>query len=83
MTGADLEAAWATVHENTPEGWYVGRPGWEDRYRQWSMFAFDPSEKAVEGGRERQWIAVGQTELDCVRDMARCLGESKAGRWPK
>ena len=47
------------------------------------MYAFDPSGKAVEGGRERQWIAVGQTELDCVRDMACCLSELKTGRWPK
>ena len=23
----DLEAAWAAAHENTPEGWYVGKPG--------------------------------------------------------
>ena len=23
----DLEAAWTAVHENTPEGWYVG-PQW-------------------------------------------------------
>jgi hypothetical protein len=64
MSSDDLQAAWADVHEATAEGWYVGRPGWEDHYRQWSMYAFDPKEKAVVGRRERQWIAVGQTELD-------------------
>jgi hypothetical protein len=26
MTDADLEAAWAAIHENTPPGWYVGQP---------------------------------------------------------
>ena len=33
---------------------------------------------AVMGERGRQWVAVGPTELDCVREMARCLGELKA-----
>lgn len=47
------------------------------------MYAFDLSEKAVVGKRSWQWTAVGQTELECVRDMARCLGELKAGRWPR
>ena len=78
----NLEAARAAVHENTPEGWYVGRPGIEERYGQWSMHAFDPSEKPVVGKRSREWTAVGQTELHCVEEMARCLGEIKAGRWP-
>ena len=41
----DLEAAWDAVHENTPEGWYVGRPGYEERYGQWSMYAIDPSDR--------------------------------------
>ena len=79
----DLEAAWDAVHENMPESWYVGRPGIEERYGQWSMYAFDPSEKPVVGKRSREWTAVGPSELHCVREMARCLGELKAGRWPK
>lgn len=83
MPDPDLEAAWAALRKNTPDGWYVGKPGYEERYRQWSMHAFDPSEKAAEGKRAREWIAVGQTELHCVREMARCLGELRVGRWPK
>ena len=47
------------------------------------MYAFDPSEKPVVGKRSREWTAVGQTELHCVQEMAYCLGELKAGRWPK
>ncbi len=78
-----LVAAWDAVHENTPVGWYVGKPGYEDRYQQWSMYAFDPSETAIDGGRERQWTAVGRTELHVVQEMARCLGELRAGRWPQ
>ena len=82
MTDEALAAAWDAVHENTPAGWYVGRPGYVDRYRQWNMYAFDPSERPVVGKRSREWTAVGQTELHCVEEMARCLGEIKAGRWP-
>lgn len=65
MADSELPEAWTAVHDNTPEGWYVGRPGYEERYRQWSQFAHDPSEPAVNGGHERQWIAVRQTEVDC------------------
>ncbi len=83
MTASDLDAAWAAVHDNTPDGWYVGRPGYEERYRQWSMDAFDTSEKPVVGKRANEWTAVGQTELHCVQEMARCLGELKFRRWPK
>ena len=83
MTASHLRAAWAAIHESTPEGWYVGRPGWEDRCRQWSMYAFAPSEKPEVGKRSREWAAVRQTELACVREMARCLGELKEGRWPR
>ena len=63
MTDEALAAAWAAVHANTPEGWYVGRPGYVDRYRQWNMYAFDPSERPVVGKRSREWTAVGQSEL--------------------
>ena len=79
----DLEAAWAAVHENTPEGWYVGKPVIEERYGQWSMYAFDSSERPIEGKREGEWTAVAPTGLDVVRSMARCLRELGAGRWPK
>ena len=83
MTDAEFEAAWAAVHDNTPEGWFVGRPGFEERYDQWSMYAFDPSERPVAGKRSREWTAVGRTELECVQEMARCLGELRKGRWPR
>ena len=83
MTDEATVAAWAAVHANTPAGWFVGQPGYEERYGQWSMHAFDPSEKAMDGGRGRQWTAVGRTKLECVQEMARCHGELKAGRWPK
>jgi hypothetical protein len=83
MTDESNAAAWAEVHRNTPEGWQVGRPGYEERYHQWSMYAFDPAERPVVGKRSREWTAVGQTELHCLQVMARCLAQIKAGRWPR
>ena len=79
----DLEAAWAAVHANTPEGWYVRPPMEHPEHNEWSQYAFDPSEKPVVGKRSREWTAVGQTELECVQVMARCLGELREGRWPE
>jgi len=83
MTDEALAAAWDAVHANTPEGWQVRRPGYVDRYREWRMYAFDPGEKLVVGRRSRESVASGQTELDCLEEMARCLAEIKAGHWPR
>jgi len=47
------------------------------------MYAFDPAEWPHVGKRSRESVATGQTERDCVVEMARCLAEIKAGRWPK
>jgi hypothetical protein len=82
MTDADLELAWAAVHDATPEDWYVGRPYFDERHNRWEQYAFDASETPVVGKRSREWTAVGPTELRCVQEMARCLAELRAGRWP-
>jgi hypothetical protein len=82
MTDEALAAAWEAVHENTPAGWQVGRTAYVDRFREWRMYAFDLSERPVVGKRSREWTASGQTELDCVKEMARGLAEIKVGRWP-
>jgi hypothetical protein len=82
MTDKALDAAWEAVHENTPEGWQVGRTGYADYYREWRMYAFDPAERPVVGRRSCESVATGQTELHCLQVMARCLAEIKAGRWP-
>ncbi len=47
------------------------------------MFAFDTTEQAVVGKRSREWTAVHPTEVGVVREMARCLRERGAGRWPR
>ena len=83
MTDPDLEAAWAAVHEATPESWYVGRPSEHSERREWVMFAFDTRERAIEGKRAGEWTTVAVTELEVVRSMAYCLRELGASRWPK
>ena len=78
----ELEATWAELHDATPAGWFVGRPG-QRHGGQWAMYAFDTTEKAHIGRRSREWTAVGQTEVECLVEMARCLREINEGRVPK
>jgi hypothetical protein len=80
---SDLEEAWNAVHDATPPGWYVGRPGYVERFNQWEQYAFDPNERPKVGKREREWTAVGPTEAACVAEMARCLDLIGRGEWPK
>jgi hypothetical protein len=79
----ELEAAWAAVYEALPSGLYVGRPSHHPERDEWLMHAFDPSERAVDGTRSREWTAVHPKEVGVVRQMAYCLRELGEGRWPK
>ncbi len=56
---------------------------YHDERTEWQMYAFDPAESAVMGKRKREWTAVAPTELDVLREMARCLRELGEGRAPK
>lgn len=78
----DLEAAWDAIHDATPAGWHVGRPTWDDRRREWVQYAFDPRERAVHGHRSREWTAIAGSELEVLREMARCLAIIRDGRVP-
>lgn len=82
--GADLEAAWDEVHDALPPGWYAGRAHLHDGRRPpvWEQYAYDTRERPVAGKRSREWTAEAPTELECVLEMARCLREIAAGRWP-
>lgn len=79
----DPDDAWSLIHDATPRGWFVGRPGYDPTRRQWTQYAFDPTEKARVGNREREWVAVGETELHVLEQMAYSLGEIKEGRVPR
>ena len=82
----DLADAWAELDAaNASLGWSVGRPSLHDDVRgsehreQW---AYDLRETAKVGKRSREWTAVGQTEVECVREMARGLREISDGWVP-
>ena len=68
----DLEAAWSEILDAKPVGWFVGTPVFIER-RGWAQYALDTREKAKAGHRSREWTAVAQSELEGVREMARCL----------
>lgn len=80
-----IEDAWNEVHDATPPGWFVGTPSFNPHrgVGEWSMYAFDTTERAHTGRRSREWTAVHPTQEGCVREMARCLREIGAGRVPK
>ena len=79
----DLEDAWTDLHDAKPAGWYVGRPSYDERRRVWEQYAFDPSERAHPGVRSREWTAVAPTELEVIRELARCLRLIREGRVPE
>ena len=80
---SDLDAAWDELHAALPTGWAVGWPSFHDEAGSWEQYGYDPSERPKVGKRSREWIAVGQTEVACVREMARCLRELHEGRFPR
>jgi hypothetical protein len=83
MTDPELAAAWDEVHTANTMGWRVGRAYFHDERDCWEQYAYDPLEKPKVGKRSREWTAIGPTEVKCVREMAHCLRELAAGRWPK
>jgi hypothetical protein len=78
-----LDAAWRQLHAATPPGWVVGRPHFHDELDRWEQHAYDGSEVPHDGKRSREWTAVSPTEVEVVREMARCLRELGEGRWPR
>jgi hypothetical protein len=80
---SDIEAAWSAVLAVLPPRWYIGRPSYHLERDEWLLYAFDPSERAVVGGRSREWTAIASTEVGVVQKMARCLADLGEGRPPK
>lgn len=79
----DVAGSWERLHEATPSGWFVGRPSFDERRDEWSLYAFDARERLKVGHRTREWTAVAPTQIRVIREMARCLSEFAAGRVPK
>lgn len=40
-----LQEAWNELHDSVPPGWYIGTPAFNERRGEWSMYAFDTTEK--------------------------------------
>lgn len=80
---SELEEAWADLHAATPPGWQVGRPSEHPERVEWLMYAFDPSERPTVGLRSREWTAVARSEVEVVREMARCLRAISEGSVPR
>jgi hypothetical protein len=78
-----LVEPWNELHDTLPPGWYVGTPAFHERRNEWSLYAFDTTEKAHIGKRSREWTAVHPTQEGVLREMARCVREIAAGRVPK
>jgi hypothetical protein len=55
------------VHDAAPRCWFVGRPGYVERFNKWEMFAFDTNDRAPGKPRTREWTAVGTSELHVLR----------------
>ena len=79
----DIDSAWDELHRTTPDGWFVGRPAYDERRDQWSMYAFDTRERPRVGRRAHEWTCVAPTQARVIRELARCLRELGAGRAPR
>ena len=51
--------------------------------RAWKQYAFDTRERPKAGHRSREWTAVAGSELQVVRETARCLRLIGEGRVPE
>jgi hypothetical protein len=78
-----VEAAWEALHAANVEDWWIGRPRFNERRNEWSLYAYDRTEKVRIGKRSRHWTAVHPTQNGVIRTMAYCLTEFAAGRVPK
>ena len=65
------EAAWDELRAALPPGWVAGQPSYREDLRTWEQHAYRPAERALNGARRDEWTAVGQTEIQCPRELAR------------
>ena len=71
---------WDELIAVIPEHWTVARPNWNIEANEWRLYAWDTSERVKVGKRSREWEAKATTEVDVVREMAKCLREINEGR---
>jgi hypothetical protein len=61
----------------------VGRPTYDTVRHEWQMNACELAEPVSAGQLAWAWTAVARSQAGVLREMARCLEEISAGRWPK
>ncbi len=61
----------------------MGPPTHEDHRQEWTLYAFNTRERPKAGRRSREWTAIAQSELEVVREKARCLRLIREGRVPE
>jgi hypothetical protein len=83
MTVEELLDAWTALHDATPPGWVVGRPAYNERRDEWSLYAFDATEGSKVGRRAREWTATAPTQARVIRAMTTCLRELALGKVPR
>ena len=79
---SELPAAWQELADAKPADWYVARPS-QRRDGRWTMHVIDTTTRDPRRRRGREWKAVGRTEVECVREMARRLREISNGSMPR
>jgi hypothetical protein len=79
----DLREAWDLLNDSLPRGWQTGQPRWDERRQEWSLYAWDATERPVVGRRTREWTAVHPTQAGVLRELARCVAEISDGRAPR
>ena len=72
------------LHDAKPAGSFVGQPTYVEKDRRArAQYAFDTLEGAKAVHRVREWTGAGRSELEVVREMARCLRLIREGRVPE
>ena len=79
----DLEAAWDELHDAKPDGWFVGQPMYHEHRREWEQYAFDTRERPKAGTGRGSGRRSRASELEVVREMARCLRLIGEGQVPE
>jgi len=72
MARLSMALEWA-AQSSLPKGRQTGRLAYSERRDEWSP-TFDSIDRPKVGRLSRKW-SVGQTEVACVREMARCPGQ--------
>lgn len=82
VTDTDILAAWNALHDATPPDWLVGRPAFDERRDEWSMYAWSRWRRRTAAGLN-EWTVIAPTQERVLREMARCLVEVAEGRVPR